>query len=449
MKGPSAWQEWLALILSLAGILIVGVHIGHIPLNDDAGYFIPLARAMLDGQLPYLDVFNWHTPLGPVFLMPLARLAPETLIWAAPLYMAFWNLISAGLIARKVHAGTCNPYSALLASSFFLVMATLVDGYFVTLEPIYLPMMLAAWVMLDRKTLTRNQAIGAGLLLGIALMVKQFAVVGLVVLIPLSVHQKLWKAVMGGSVIVPLLVLGCFGINGMNLLDLILTWLRPPGVVAYLDASIDWWIASLLMLPLLLWMVGECWFLSRLLHSKNGGRNNRNWWNPLWLGIPGFLGLWFLGGNWQYLLPLIAWLVVGGAGHLTKEENIWKLGGMGIAIFFFLWLLWESPNIRNQQLALAHNVEAEIQPGEPFLIMGNASQYLYALTDCQPPMLREAGFQIYPMLESKVQKQVWDLAAVVSVFPSYAEEFDRQKEAFRKLELFPSNRASWWRRIGE
>ncbi len=391
----------IASISSIIMAVLVILHCLWLPLNDDAGYFLPLARHLLQGDLPYLDVFNWHTPWGPVFFLPIAVLSPETLSYAAPFYLLLWNLLSAAIIGAFVVRYQQNVFLAIIAGCWFLLLAIIVGGYYVTLEPIYLPMMLLAWYLADAEKPKKRSWLLAGILLGLALMVKQFAFVGLVAVLPLAVRRKSWPIFLAGCIIPVVLTILVFGSNGLPPIDLFQSWLLPPGVSSYVQSEIPWMGFLIIGLPV-------------LLRISAGGLVSRSGTYVQLIGSVGFLAILLVGGNHHYLILTVAWL----APLLFDISPIsfkFLLASLLFTIFLALLVTFQSPGLSQKHLQLeqASILSQEISETDRFLIPGDSHQYLYALTKATPPYIREVGYQIFPFAPENLKQQVFDSATVV------------------------------------
>lgn len=410
---------WLAISVLAITCIFLGLYLSYLPLNDDAGYFLPLARHLLQGELPYLDVFNWHTPWGPVFLTPIAALSPKALIHIAPFYMLFWNLLSATIIGAFVLRYQQKLQLAILAGCWFLLIAIIVGGYYVTLEPIYLPMMLLAWYLADSDHANKQSWFLAGILLGLALMVKQFAFVGMLAVLPLAFRRKFWHIFLAGWSIPIVLTILFFWSNGLDPIDLFQTWLVPPGLSPYLNSDIQWMGFLIISLPI-------------LLRITAGGLISPRGSFVQLVGAMFFLAIWFIGANLHYLLLTAGW-VAPLLFEIKSQPFRFLLASLIFTIFLSFLVIYQSPSVsqKHSQLLQAIIISREISPADRLLITGRSQQYLYALTNAQPPYIQEVGYQIFPFAPEDLKQQIFDSATVVL---GYSHEIQQWDETFEEDE---------------
>ncbi len=157
------------------------------PLNPDAGYYIPLARRVATGEVPFRDFPSLYPP-GAYYLFSL--LGSENLHrpWAIKAVLAAVHLVNVGLMTLLLrrHAN-CNPSLALCLAAVGGLWSLRAEGLAVGLEPwqnLYL--LLALWGCLGGD---RRGAIGAGLAAGLALLVKQYAVLSIPGLALVCLHR--------------------------------------------------------------------------------------------------------------------------------------------------------------------------------------------------------------------------------------------------------------------
>lgn len=393
--------RWLAICVLVITSTCLGLYLSYLQLNDDAGYFLPLARHLLQGDLPYLDVFNWHTPWGPVFFTPIAALSPNVLIHIAPFYMLFWNLLSAILIAAFVMRYQQHVQLAMIAGCWFLLMAIIVGGYYVTLEPIYLPMMLMAWYLADADQAGKRSWLLAGILLGLALMVKQFAFMGMVAVLPLAFRRKFWPIFLAGYSIPVVLTILFFLVNGLAPIDLFQHWLVPPGLSPYLNSDIQWMGFLIISLPILLRIAAGGLF------SPKGSFVQL-------VGAMFFLAIWFIGANMHYLLLTAGWIAPL-LFEIKSQPLRFLLASFITAVLLSLLVVFSTVKGKNKRLQIeqATFLSSEISIKDRLVIPGTSHQYLYALTKAQPPFILEAGYQIFPFAPENLKQAIFDSATVV------------------------------------
>lgn len=399
MNKPDSRIPWDFLVLLLAVALLLGCYLLLIPLNDDAGFFLPHASLMMDGQLPYQDFFTWHSPWGPLLLIPLTWISPENLLSSFSWYMLGWNLVSAGLIyliSRRHHT---PGWISLVFSGWFLGMAIPTAGYYVTLEPLYLPFLLGAYLVLTGQT--QRKWLIAGLLVGLALCVKQFALIGGMMLLLPALRQQGWKQYFSGALVPILLSIGVLMLGGISVEAIWTYWARPESPAPYFTSPDNFILILIILLPALLLGIGSLSDKVRHLGIKLGT-------------TAGFSGLWLLSGNDQYLLPAVAFLAITHGPHIRRTLVLISLalvaGGSGL-----LALGQMNGLTRETQLTRATQVIEFVSEEESFLMTGWSGQYVYALIPQQPPALRTAGYQVFPLMTEAQQQAATDEADLIMV----------------------------------
>lgn len=417
----------IATISAIITAVLVVLYCLMLPINDDAGYFLPLARHLLQGDLPYLDVFNWHTPWGPAFFTPIAALSPNVLIYLAPFYMLFWNLLSAILIGAFVVRYQQNVQLAIIAGCWFLLMAIIVGGYYVTLEPIYLPMMLLAWYLADAEQANKRSWLLAGILLGLALMVKQFAFMGMVAVLPLAFRRKSWLVFLAGWSVPVILTILFFGVKGLAPIDLFQHWLAPPGLSPYLNSDIQWMGFLIIGLPILLRIAAGGLFSPRESFVQL-------------VGVMFFLAIWFIGVNEHYLLLAAGWIAPL-LFEIKQQALRLLLVSLITAVLLSLLVVFSMMKGENRSLQLeqATFLSSEISMNDRLVIPGTSHQYLYALTKAQPPFLLEVGYQIFPFAPEDLKQQMFDSATIVLGVDFEIEKWDMMLEVADTIDRLPGS----------
>ncbi len=393
-------RRWWPELIVLLALLPWAWAVFHLPLNDDAGYFLPLAREFLAGKIPYRDLFTWHTPLGPWLFTPIAGLRGAALQLAAPLWMLGWVMLDVWLLGNLMRKLGSENSMLRLGQAFFLTMALVAGGGWITLEPVYLSGMLWAWNLSLQPG--KRAWLLAGLALGMAFLVKQFALMGLLMLLPMAVRSKRSTAFLAGWALPVLLVLAALAAAGVSVGELPELWFRPPGIGVYLDKTLPWNSIVWVGVPGLLW-------LGAGLVGK-GNWQQRQW--PAVAGLAAATGLWLWGGNDQYSL---LWLAMVLAFPLRSR---WLAGAL-VALSLQVSVIWLTTHDseRADQLLRADWIEARLRPGDRFLIAGPAHQVQYALLDAKPPLPKEAGYQVFPLLPVSVQTSALQAATLVLMPP--------------------------------
>jgi len=143
------------------------------PINPDAGYYVPLARQVLRGFAPYRDFPSPYAP-GGFYLLALAGdavLGDPRLLRA---YIFVVQILNGALFLGLLRKLKIERIAALFWSTLFVLWTFLSDGVAIVLEPFATTFLLAsALIFLGRPGWAR--LVAGGLAVGIALLVKQFA----------------------------------------------------------------------------------------------------------------------------------------------------------------------------------------------------------------------------------------------------------------------------------
>jgi hypothetical protein len=181
-------------MIYLLGVVATGLVVisGYwYPLHQDEVVFLEVAKGIHQGQLPYLD-FQDNKPPGIYYLYALyLKLIGNELIAIRSLAVVA-NLISAMWLWRL----NKNPWLILS----FLIIAPAYQGQFALTEVLMVPWLLSATVYMVRRNM-----LAAGIMLGVAFMFKQTAVLNLIVMLFVGTNPL---AVIAGFSLVPLLSYG-------------------------------------------------------------------------------------------------------------------------------------------------------------------------------------------------------------------------------------------------
>ncbi len=161
-----------AILLAILALLILK---GYDWAKYDAGRFYEMADVIIKGGTPYVDFKDPKPPLIFITLAPLSYLG----IQLAGGYglVALCNLASA-LLIFKTGWRLYGRLSGLLAGLLFAVNLHWIEGVFIFTEPFTLLFLLAsAYVLLFSDT--RHRHLAAGLLAGIAVGFKQYALLAI------------------------------------------------------------------------------------------------------------------------------------------------------------------------------------------------------------------------------------------------------------------------------
>lgn len=185
---PGPWPVVLGLVLTGILLLFLRWHLLDIPLERDESAYAYLGKKILEGQIPYRDVYEMKPPLlfySYAALVAIFGYSQEGLHWAA-LFLTFWNAVWVMAIGMRLLgrfygflAGICyvlltsNPFAcAILAESELVLMGFVLPGLYLLLH----------WDQRARADSADNGTpshwwlFGSGLLITCGFLVKQSAV---------------------------------------------------------------------------------------------------------------------------------------------------------------------------------------------------------------------------------------------------------------------------------
>ena len=146
-----------------------------VPLNRDAGLYIPIARGVMEGLTPTVELYTSYTPFAYYLYaawMGLTGTDTSTLF----LLVYLFNLLNAGiffLILRRF-VSSAMLAAALSLSYYFTMMVC--QAYLIVLEPFQMTFILLAFLAYTSglRNLARHSLVG--LLLGVSIMFKQYSI---------------------------------------------------------------------------------------------------------------------------------------------------------------------------------------------------------------------------------------------------------------------------------
>lgn len=194
MNSPSSNAPTKLLFVFLVGVLLIQWGVAcFIGFRYDEGYYLPMARAVWEGFVPFVD-FPSHYP--PLSYYMLAILGPGV---STPVVVRLYLLLLAALCGALIfwilrEEGNDVTHSSLLAVLFMAWTACL-DTKWVALEVFQNLFLLASWLALVRWPTWKGIALG-GIALGASLMVKQYALLavpGLALLALSARHELPWR----------------------------------------------------------------------------------------------------------------------------------------------------------------------------------------------------------------------------------------------------------------
>jgi hypothetical protein len=234
-----------ALVLILAAVVLRAPGYTASVLDPDEGLYLTQAAAWLEGGWPFVAVWDMH-PLGaPAMLLAAKALVPDPVLAMRLTGTLAVAATALGLRAIALLLGA-GPMAALCAGLLYVAHSTVLGGLATNTEVLFAPWVVMAAFLLLREARSAEPprlgaVAGAGLLVGIALLIKQVVALEASVLWLVMVASA-WGA---GRLSVRRLV-------GLAVVFAVASGL-PTGVVAlgyWLSGHIDAWAWGNLWAPL-------------------------------------------------------------------------------------------------------------------------------------------------------------------------------------------------------
>jgi len=185
----------------LAGLMLMGCYLFStfplVPLNIDAGLYIPIAREVMQGGTPTVDLYTSYTPFAYYLYAAWMGIA-GTDVSMLVLLVYLVNALNAMLfyfIVRKYVASVMLGIA--LALSYFLTVM-ICQGYMILLEPFQTTFILLAFMVYTSGPGTLLRYVLVGLFLGVSIMFKQYSVLvlaGFVLTVIIDTLQREGQAV--------------------------------------------------------------------------------------------------------------------------------------------------------------------------------------------------------------------------------------------------------------
>jgi len=209
----------------LLRFLIVGSAVGicvflftnysAIPVNRDAGYYLPIAREVLAGKTPTVEVDTAYTPF--VYYLYAAWMGWFGTTFSVQVLLVYLvNLLNVLLLLRILRRERLPAILGILLCASYFCTLMVCQGYAITLEPFQVFFLLAAFSAWSGHGDSLGREAMIGLLLGVAIMIKQYSALiclGFVLIICMDSAGKGRRArgairilVLGTAAAVPLLV---------------------------------------------------------------------------------------------------------------------------------------------------------------------------------------------------------------------------------------------------
>jgi Dolichyl-phosphate-mannose-protein mannosyltransferase len=192
-RGDDGWMPRIALGAILLGTALLRLRLVGIPLERDEGEYAYMGQLILRGELPYVAAYNMKLPGTYYANAAILSLLGDTAV-AIRLGLLIVNLASIVLLYRlgrklfdaTVGASAAAAYAVLALSPSVLGFAAQAEHF------VILPMLGGLVLLVDLGTERRlRRIVAAGLLLGLAVLMKQHAAAfvafgGLALVVPMT-----------------------------------------------------------------------------------------------------------------------------------------------------------------------------------------------------------------------------------------------------------------------
>src|SRR5436309_1014927 len=188
-------MAWILPALIMAGAAALRLHLLHVPLDRDEREYAYVARLLLDRIPPFADAHNMKMPgIYAVYSVLLTVFgSTHTAIHLGLLFANALSIALVFLLGRRLMDATAGVAAA--ATYALLTLSETVLGSAANAEHFVVPLALSALVLLDsareRSHLTR--LLLAGLLLGLAVLVKQHGVFFLAFALLVVALARQWR----------------------------------------------------------------------------------------------------------------------------------------------------------------------------------------------------------------------------------------------------------------
>ncbi|EMR04261.1 ArnT family glycosyltransferase [Cesiribacter andamanensis] len=382
--------------------------------NEDAGYYLSVARDLYEGEMLFRDVATHYTPLA------YALLAPSFLVdkYGAQLVVFYLILLlSAYLIYKFLQLVAGSGKASYFGSFFYLFAAFALGGYQSLLEPLVNVWAISGLYLIFhmRKRFSIWFLVGAGVCTALSFLSKQFGLmiiipVALAILLPGENYQKSVKQrvkmliVYGLAAFLPIAA-GLLVVRSMEVdLVIILTQWSGGG---YGDHSLFQYLKA------------ELWFLLKtapflllMIVGKTAFRTHTSSILVLLLALLAFsLPLYFKTYPHYFLLQLPYISMLAGLLLLVGIESRTKRGlpKLVYLLMFILPLGYYTYRAvattlhiygqdRSAQLKVATKVKSAVGSSNTLVL---DHYYLYYLANLEPPLKSEMGYSYLNSYEHK------------------------------------------------
>jgi 4-amino-4-deoxy-L-arabinose transferase-like glycosyltransferase len=383
VDGPRLWVLFLVL-LGVAAVLRIPTFSNRV-FNSDEAYLATQAQSLIHGARLYVDTVDRKPPVVPYLYAAVFRLTGSDDLGPVRVLAVLAQAVTALLIGVEARRRFRWHLAGLVAGLLYLLAASgfrPLDAQAASFEVFMLPMMTAAFLFG-----VRGRSTASGLMLALATLTKQTALVAVVPLAWLAWRARRWRGIAFLS--------GSFGL-GIVVAAAVFGWqdffrwvFTSNG--SYLDANGVLGYALRLGYHQTVWFLfGSLALVLLLPFAWSRRREDLDLW--LWLAsgvLAVVAGLRFFG---HYYLQLVPPLTLLGMRGLTSVPRFRRVpAAVLVAILavgpaaYFLWPAFTGHDSKDTQIALAVGayVAAHTSPDQRVLVWGQAPE-VYWSSDRRP-----------------------------------------------------------------
>lgn len=379
----------IAYLYLFLGLMVACLVVFFAWIGLDATYFLPLAKEISQGHLPYIDFYCMYTPLAFIYwagvyaLVPAAGYKVFLAAQVAVIAVSAWLIYVNG---EKLHSKKLT-ITSLSCGFLFLIAVLASDGHYLMLEPFVLVLLLAStWCMLKGSA---GAALYSGVFIGLAFYAKQF---GVAAFVPLAIYyaaRKEYKQLaMAFTGMVGILLAGLFFFlsKGIDASSLFSQWW--PKRYAAMDLSKHFGIATFILGGKVVWLL-----LVLLLFM-----DFKKMRTPFGLFcVSGFVIL-FLPSTVRHFphyfllcLPYLIFLIIYSVDFRKSIAKTVLQGVTLLTLFMIIYRYVANSTTYSTQVENAARVAAVIPHGSSAFITGET--YLLVVNDYKNPLLRRMGYR--------------------------------------------------------
>jgi hypothetical protein len=164
---------WMACITGCIIVGYVSYNFFSVPVNPDAGCYIPMAKEIINGATPTVDVDTAYMPLVSYFFALWIKIFGDSYNTILVLILMF-HFLNAGLLYIAMGHFRAHHYMRILLCFSYFFTTILCDGIYVVLEPFQIFFSLLAYIsLLNIKSDKWTKYALTGFLIGLSILSKQ------------------------------------------------------------------------------------------------------------------------------------------------------------------------------------------------------------------------------------------------------------------------------------